>query len=109
VDEGIATPEEIDLATGGSDSQMGIIKLMDYAGLAFNAFSALYEDTREARSSRLPGCAAWWLRICRVAGLERVSTTNLQMTTFDIPLIHRSSTMLNVSSPAVIIGAAEGA
>lgn len=51
VDEGIATIEEIDLATGGSDSQMGIIQHMDYAGLdtAFNSFSALYEDTREAR------------------------------------------------------------
>jgi 3-hydroxyacyl-CoA dehydrogenase len=51
VDEGIATPEEIDRATGGNDLQMGIIQLMDYGGLdtAFNAFLALYEDTREAR------------------------------------------------------------
>ncbi len=51
VDEGIATPEEIDLAPGGSGSQMGIIQFMDYAGLdtAFNPFAALCEDTGEAR------------------------------------------------------------
>lgn len=49
VDEGLATPEEIDRATGGFEAGVGPLQIMDNAGLdvAFGAAMAIYEDTRD--------------------------------------------------------------
>ncbi|MDI6831931.1 MAG: 3-hydroxyacyl-CoA dehydrogenase [Actinomycetota bacterium] len=49
VDEGLATPEEIDRSTGGFEAGVGPLQIMDNAGLevAFSAALAIYEDTRD--------------------------------------------------------------
>ncbi len=51
VDEGLATPEEIDRSTGGFEAGVGPLQIMDNAGLevAFSAAMAIYEDTRDPR------------------------------------------------------------
>lgn len=51
VDEGIATPEDIDRATGGYDFGVGPLQIMDNAGLevGLNAAMAIYEDTRDPK------------------------------------------------------------
>ncbi|NPV60129.1 MAG: 3-hydroxyacyl-CoA dehydrogenase [Actinobacteria bacterium] len=51
VDEGLATPEEIDRATGGFEAGVGPLQIMDNAGLdvSFNAAMAIYEDTRDPK------------------------------------------------------------
>jgi len=51
VEEGIATPEEIDRATGGYDLGVGPLQIMDNAGLdvGMSAATAIYEDTRDPK------------------------------------------------------------
>ena len=51
VGEGIATPEEIDRATGGFDAGVGPLQILDNAGLdvGFNAAMAIYEDTGDPK------------------------------------------------------------
>jgi len=51
VEEGIATPEEIDRATGGYDFGVGPLQIMDNAGLdvGMSAATAIYEDTRDPK------------------------------------------------------------
>ncbi len=51
VDEGIATPEDIDRATGGFDFGVGPLQIVDNAGLevGMNAAMAIYEDTRDPK------------------------------------------------------------
>ena len=51
VEEGIATPEEIDRATGGYDFGVGPMQIVDNAGLevGMNAATAIYEDTRDSK------------------------------------------------------------
>jgi 3-hydroxyacyl-CoA dehydrogenase len=51
IDEGIATPEEIDRATGGYDFGVGPLQIVDNAGLdvGMNAAMAIYEDTRDPK------------------------------------------------------------
>jgi 3-hydroxyacyl-CoA dehydrogenase len=51
VDEGLATPEEIDRATGGFDFGVGPLQIVDNAGLdvGLNAAMAIYEDTRDPK------------------------------------------------------------
>ena len=51
VDEGLATPEDIDRATGGYDFGVGPMQIMDNAGLdvGLNAAMAIYEDTRDTK------------------------------------------------------------
>jgi 3-hydroxybutyryl-CoA dehydrogenase len=51
IDGGIATPEEIDRATGGWDSGAGPIQLLDYTGLdtGLNALLSIYNDTGDPR------------------------------------------------------------
>jgi 3-hydroxybutyryl-CoA dehydrogenase len=57
VEEGLATPEEIDAAaTAGSDRGAGPMQILDNAGIdvAFNTAMAIYEDTGEPRFYPLP-------------------------------------------------------
>ncbi len=51
IDEGIATPEEIDRATGGYDFGVGPLQIIDNAGLevGFNAAMAIFEDTGDPK------------------------------------------------------------
>jgi 3-hydroxyacyl-CoA dehydrogenase len=51
VDEGIATPEEIDRATGGFEAGVGPLQILDNAGLdvGMNAALAIFEDTRDPK------------------------------------------------------------
>jgi len=51
IDEGIATPEEIDRATGGYDFGVGPLQILDNAGLdvGLNAAMAIYTDTRDPK------------------------------------------------------------
>jgi 3-hydroxyacyl-CoA dehydrogenase len=51
VDEGIATPEDIDRATGGYDAGVGPLQIIDNAGLdvGLNAAMNIYEDTRDLK------------------------------------------------------------
>jgi 3-hydroxyacyl-CoA dehydrogenase len=51
IDEGIATPEEIDRATGGYDFGVGPLQIVDNAGLdvGMSAATAIYEDTRDPK------------------------------------------------------------
>ncbi len=56
IDEGIATPEEIDRATGGFDLGVGPLQIVDNAGLdvGMSAATAIYEDTRDPKFSPPP-------------------------------------------------------
>jgi 3-hydroxyacyl-CoA dehydrogenase len=56
IDEGIATPEEIDRATGGYDFGVGPLQILDNAGLdvGISAATAIYEDTRDPKFSPPP-------------------------------------------------------
>ncbi len=51
VEDGIATPEEIDRATGGYDLGVGPLQILDNAGLdvGMSAAMAIYEDTRDPK------------------------------------------------------------
>ena len=51
VDEGLATPEDIDRATGGFDFGVGPLQIIDNAGLdvGTGAAMAIYEDTRDPK------------------------------------------------------------
>lgn len=51
VEEGIATPEEIDRATGGFEHGVGPLQIVDNAGLdvGMGAAMAIYEDTRDPK------------------------------------------------------------
>jgi 3-hydroxyacyl-CoA dehydrogenase len=51
IDEGIATPEEIDRATGGYDTGVGPLQILDNAGLdvGLNAAMAIYTDTQDPK------------------------------------------------------------
>jgi 3-hydroxyacyl-CoA dehydrogenase len=51
VDEGLATPEDIDRATGGFDFGVGPLQILDNAGLdvGMNAAMAIYDDTRDPK------------------------------------------------------------
>ncbi len=51
VDEGVASPEEIDRATGGFEAGVGPLQIVDNAGLdvAFGAAMAIYGDTRDPK------------------------------------------------------------
>ncbi|MBN2025319.1 MAG: 3-hydroxyacyl-CoA dehydrogenase [Actinobacteria bacterium] len=51
IEEGMATPEEIDRATGGYDFGVGPLQIVDNAGLevGMNAATAIYEDTRDPK------------------------------------------------------------
>jgi 3-hydroxybutyryl-CoA dehydrogenase len=51
VDEGIATPEDIDRSSGGFEAGVGPMQIMDNAGLdvCFNAAMAIYDDTRDPK------------------------------------------------------------
>jgi len=51
VEEGMASPEDIDRATGGFDAGIGPMQIMDNAGLdvTFNAAMAVYEDTGDPK------------------------------------------------------------
>ncbi len=51
VDEGLATPEDIDRATGGFDFGVGPLQILDNAGLdvGLSAATAIYEDTRDPK------------------------------------------------------------
>lgn len=51
IEEGVATPEEIDRATGGYDFGVGPLQIVDNAGLdvGLNAAMAIYEDTRDPK------------------------------------------------------------
>jgi len=51
VDEGLATPEDIDRATGGYDAGVGPLQIVDNAGLdvGLNAALAIYEDTGDGK------------------------------------------------------------
>jgi|BarGraNGADG00312_1021997.scaffolds.fasta_scaffold03789_5 3-hydroxybutyryl-CoA dehydrogenase len=51
VDQGLATPEDIDRATGGYDVGVGPLQIIDNAGLdvALSAAMAIYEDTRDPK------------------------------------------------------------
>jgi 3-hydroxyacyl-CoA dehydrogenase len=56
IDEGLATPEEIDRATGGFDFGVGPLQILDNAGLdvGMSAATAIYEDTRDPKFSPPP-------------------------------------------------------
>ena len=56
VDEGIATPEEIDRATGGFEAGVGPLQILDNAGLdvGMSAALAIYEDTRDPKFQPSP-------------------------------------------------------
>lgn len=51
VEEGLATPEEIDRATGGFDFGVGPLQIVDNAGLdvGMSAAAAIYEDTGDPK------------------------------------------------------------
>jgi 3-hydroxyacyl-CoA dehydrogenase len=51
IEEGMATPEEIDRATGGFDFGVGPLQIVDNAGLdvGFSAAMAIYTDTRDPK------------------------------------------------------------
>ncbi len=51
IEQGVATPEEIDRATGGYDFGVGPLQIVDNAGLdvGLNAATAIYEDTRDPK------------------------------------------------------------
>ncbi len=51
IEEGLATPEEIDRATGGYEAGVGPMQIIDNAGLdvGYRAALAIYEDTREGK------------------------------------------------------------
>ncbi|MDI6873959.1 3-hydroxyacyl-CoA dehydrogenase [Candidatus Solincola sp.] len=51
IEEGFATPEEIDRATGGYEAGVGPMQIIDNAGLdvGYRAALAIYEDTRDPR------------------------------------------------------------
>ncbi|WP_287155864.1 3-hydroxyacyl-CoA dehydrogenase [Candidatus Solincola tengchongensis] len=51
IEEGLATPEEIDRATGGYEAGVGPMQIIDNAGLdvGYRAALAIYEDTRDAK------------------------------------------------------------
>ncbi|MEW6554508.1 MAG: 3-hydroxyacyl-CoA dehydrogenase [Actinomycetota bacterium] len=51
IDEGLATPEEIDRATGGYDFGVGPLQILDNAGLdvGMNAAMAIYSDTGDPK------------------------------------------------------------
>ena len=56
IDEGIATPEEIDRATGGYEAGVGPLQILDNAGLdvGMNAALNIYEDTRDPKFQPSP-------------------------------------------------------
>lgn len=51
IEEGLATPEDIDRATGGFDAGVGPMQIIDNAGLdvGYRAAMAIYEDTRDPK------------------------------------------------------------
>ncbi len=51
IEEGLATPEEIDRATGGYEAGVGPMQIIDNAGLdvGYRAALAIYEDTHDAK------------------------------------------------------------
>jgi len=56
IDEGLATPEEIDRATGGYDFGVGPLQILDNAGLdvGMSAATAVYEDTGDPKFAPPP-------------------------------------------------------
>ena len=51
IEEGLATPEDIDRATGGYEAGVGPMQIIDNAGLdvGYRAAMAIYEDTRDPK------------------------------------------------------------